>query len=261
MEKLHEGLVKGVFSGDYIVLSGRIKKNSDELPEEKNLYLSLLTAPRVATSNNPEEEAFGWDSRDFLRNQILGKVVKYTIDYKNNDKLFGQVFLDGKNINIDVVKNAYAKIGYVGKHNEALTKGEYFTKLQAVENEAKKGNLNVWSSNQEVLDQHKRKVVSSNDLEFDSDLFFEKNKEKPLDAIVDFVINASCYVVYLKESSTYVKISLRFVAIPSSKDESVYKSGKAYAERNVLHKDVKVVLYNHDNKNFSWEITHINQMN
>ena len=88
--------------------------------------MSLLSAPRVATSNNPEEEPFGWDSRDFLRSQILGKVVKYTIDYKNSDKLFGQVFLDGKNINIDVVKNGYAKIGFIGKHNEALTKGEYF---------------------------------------------------------------------------------------------------------------------------------------
>lgn len=250
MEKLHEGLVKGVFSGDYIVLSGRIKKNSDELPEEKNLYLSLLSAPRVATSNNPEEEAFGWDSRDYLRNQILGKVVKYTIDYKNNDKLFGQVFLDGKNINIDVVKNGYAKIGFIGKHNEAHTKGEYYSKLQAAEAEARKANLNIWNENPEIQAEHKRKVYSSNDLEFDPDLFFEKNKEKELDAIVDFVINATCYVVYLKESCTYIKVSLRFVAIPSSKDEGVYKAGKAYAERSVLHKDVKVVLHSHENKSF-----------
>ncbi len=250
MEKLHEGLVKGVFSGDYIVLSGRIKKNSDELPEEKNLYLSLLTAPRAATSNNTDEEAFGWDARDYLRNQILGKVVKYTIDYKNNDKLFGQVFLDGKNINIDVVKNGYAKIGFVAKHNEALTKGEYYAKLQAAENEAKKANLNVWNGSAEAQDQHRRKVYSSNDLEFDSDLFFEKNKEKELDAIVDFVINATCYVVYLKDSCTYVKTSLRFIAIPSSKDEGVYKAGKAYAERSVLHKDVKVVLHACENKGY-----------
>jgi staphylococcal nuclease domain-containing protein 1 len=250
MEKLHDGLVKGVFSGDYIVLSGRIKKNSDELPEEKNLYLSFLTAPKVATSNNTDEESFGWDSRDYLRNQILGKVVKYTIDYKNNDKLFGQVFLEGKNINIDVVKNGYAKIGFTGKHNEAHAKGEYYAKLQAAEAEARKANLNLWNGDAELQNQHKRKVISSNDLEFDADMFFEKNKEKELDGIVDFVINASCYVVYLKDSCTYIKVSLRFVAIPSSKDEGVYKAGKAYAERSVLHKDVKVVLFSLENKSF-----------
>lgn len=250
MEKLHEGLVKGVYSGDYIVLSGRIKKNSDELPEEKTLYLSLLQAPKVATSNNHEEDAYGWEARDYLRNQILGKVVKYTIDYKHNDKLFGQIFLEGKNINIDIIKNGYAKIGFIGKHNEAMTKGEYYTKLQAAESEAKKSNLNVWNPNADVQAEHRRKVVSSNDLEFDSETFFEKHKEKELDAMVDFVINASCYVVYLKESSTYIKISLRFVAIPSAKEEAIYKSGKAYIERTALHKDVKVVIYSHDNKNF-----------
>ena len=145
MEKTIEGLVKGVFSGDYIVISGKIKKGSDTLPEEKNLYLSLLTSPRVANSNNSEEEPFGWDSRDFLRQQILGKVVKYTVDYKNNDKTSGQVFIDGKNMNIEMVKNGFAKIGFIGKQNEHLTKGEFYSNLQAAENEARKSNLGIWS--------------------------------------------------------------------------------------------------------------------
>ena len=250
MEKLQEGLVKGVFSGDYVVLSGRIKKNSNELPEEKNLYLSLIQAPRVASSNNTEEEPFGWDSRDFLRNQILGKVVKYTIEYKNNDKTFGQIFLDGKNINIDVVKNGFAKIGFIGKHNEASTKGDFYAKLQAAETEAKKASLNIWTNDIDVIAQHKRKVYSSNDLDFDSDSIFQKLKEKEVDAIVDYVINSSCYVVYINEISTYLKVSLRFVAIPSSKDEAVYKAGKAYIERLALHRDVKVVVYSHSDKNF-----------
>ena len=199
MEKLYDGLVKGVYSGDYIVISGKIKKGSDELPEEKNLYLSLLQSPRVANSNNSEEEPFGWDSRDFLRQQILGKVVKYTVDYKNNDKTSGQIFLDGKNINIEMVKNGFAKIGFINKNNESLTKGEFYSNIQAAENEARKANIGMWTSDPEIQEQHKRNVVTSNSLEFDSEMFFENNKNQELEGIVDYVINATCLVVYLKD--------------------------------------------------------------
>jgi len=255
MEKMHDGLVKGVFSGDHIVISGKIKKGSDELPEEKNLYLSLLQAPRVANSNNAEEEPFGWDSRDFLRQQILGKVVKYTVDYKNNDKICGQVFIDGQNINIEMARNGFAKLGFIGKHNESMVKGEYHSNLQTAENEARKSNLGIWTTDDEVLEQHKRTVITSNNLEFDGELLFEKNKNKEIEGIVDYVINATCLVVYLKESKTYIKISLRFVAIPSSKDEAIYKSGKAYVERNYLHRDVTVTLHSYDTKGFTADLS------
>lgn len=254
MEKLYDGLVKGVFSGDYIVISGKIKKGSDELPEEKNLYLSLIQSPRVANSNSSEEEPFGWDSRDFLRQQILGKVVKYTIDYKINEKTCGQIFLEGKNINLEMVKNGFAKIGFINKSNESLTKGEFYTKIQSAENEARKANLGIWNMDTEVQEEHRRTVVTSNSLEFDSEMFFEQNKNKGIEGIVDFVINATCLVVYLKESKTYVKVSLRFVAIPSSKEEGIYKSGKAYVERNYLHRDVTVTLFSCDAKGFLADI-------
>jgi staphylococcal nuclease domain-containing protein 1 len=254
MDKMHDGLVKGVFSGDYIVISGKIKKGSDELPEEKNLYLSLIQAPRVANSNNSDEEPFGWDSREFLRQQILGKVVKYTIDYKNNDKTSGQIYVDGKNINLEMVKNGYAKLGFIGKHNESMVKGEYHSNLQNAENEARKLNLGLWTTDDEVLQNNRRTVITSNNLEFDGDMFFENNKNKEIEGIVDYVINATCLVVYLKESNTYIKISLRFLAIPSSKEEAIYKSGKAYVERNYLHRDIKITLYSYDNKGFTADI-------
>jgi staphylococcal nuclease domain-containing protein 1 len=254
MDKMNDGLVKGVFSGDYVVISGKIKKGSDELPEEKNLYLSLIQAPRVANSNSSEEESFGWDSREFLRQLILGKVVKYTIDYKNNDKTSGQIFIDGKNINLEMVKNGYAKLGFIGKHNESMAKGEYHSNLQNAENEARKLNLGLWTTDDEILQNHRRTVTTSNNLEFDGDMFFENNRNKEIEGIVDYVINATCLVVYLKESKTYIKISLRFLAIPSSKEESIYKSGKAYVERNYLHRDVKITLHSYDNKGFTADL-------
>lgn len=253
MDKMIDGLVKGVFSGDYVVISGKLKKG-DDLPEEKNLYLSMLQSPRVANSNSSEEEPFGWDSREFLRQLILGKVVKYTVDYKNNDKTCGQIFIDGKNINLEMVKHGYAKLGFIGKHNESMAKGEYHTSLQAAENEARKANLGLWTTDDEVLQSHRRSVITSNNLEFDGDMFFENNRNREIEGIVDYVINATCLVVYLKEAKTYIKVSLRFVAIPSSKEEGIYKSGKAYVERNYLHRDVKVTLHGYDTKGFTADL-------
>jgi staphylococcal nuclease domain-containing protein 1 len=251
MEKTQEGLVKGVFSGDHIVISGKIKKGSNELPEEKVLYLSLIQSPRVANSNNSsEEEAFGWDSRDFLRQKVLGNVVKYTLDYKNNDKSFGQVFLKGVNINVEMVQNGFAKIGFISKNNEVLNKSEFGTTLKTAENEARKLNSGIWTTDDEVLAQHRRNIVTSTDSSFDADLFLKNNKGKKLEAVLDYVINATCLTVYLKESQTYIKISLKYMAIPSSKDEDIYKSGKAYMERRYLHKDVIVTLHSSDTKGF-----------
>jgi staphylococcal nuclease domain-containing protein 1 len=238
MEKAQEALVKGVLSGDCVILSGKMKKNSEEAPEEKIFYLSLVSAPRSGNSNNLEEEAYAWESRDFLRQKLVGKVVKYMTDYRNNDKNYGQLILDGVNMNLDLVKNGLAKVGFVPK-NEAVGKSEYFTKIQAAESEAKKAKLNIWSGSQEK----KRKLFSASDPNFDKSTI---PLDKELNVMVDYVINAAVYVVFVQPLNTYVKMTLRFVGIPNARDTLLYKSGKAYAERLILHKDIKAVFHSVD---------------
>ena len=157
MDKTFEGLVKGVFSGDYIIISGKVKKNSDELPEEKKLSLYLINAPRIVNENTPEEESFAWESRNFLRTLILGKVIKYTVDSKSGERSLGQVFFENKNINIELVKNGLAKVANLKKDDSSL-KTDYYSKLIAAENDAKKNKDGVWNDNQTVLSKHKRKV-------------------------------------------------------------------------------------------------------
>jgi staphylococcal nuclease domain-containing protein 1 len=251
MEKLYEGLVKGVPSGDSIIISGKVKKNSDDVPEEKTIFLSVVSAPRCAHSNNPEEEPYGWESRDFLRRAVLGKVVKYTVDYKINDRTFGQVYLEGKNVAIDLVKNGLAKVGFISKNNESLAKGEYFTKLQSSENEAKKSKVNIWG-NQE---RHKRKIVSMNDDDYNTSEILNFCKGKEMEGIVEYVINCAVYIIFIKDLKTYIKTNLRFVALPNSKDTVIYKAGKAYVERLLLHHDVKVIVHAvDDNKNFTSDV-------
>jgi staphylococcal nuclease domain-containing protein 1 len=251
MEKLYEGLVKGTPSGDHVIISGKVKKNSDEVPEEQTIYLSLTQAPKCATSNVSEEEPYGWDAREYLGQSVLGKVVKYTIDYKINEKVFGQVYSENKNVNLDLIKNGLAKVGFIGKYNEAMSKSEYYSKLQTAEQEAKKQKMGLWSGDT----SHKRSIIGINDEQYNPNDILNKCKGKELDGLVDFVINCAVYIIYLKDLNTYVKVNLRFVALPSAKDTVIYKAGKAYVERLILHREVKVILYSLDeNKNFTADV-------
>ena len=241
MEKLTDSLVKGVPSGDSVSLSGNIKKGVEEVPEEKQLYLSLVSSPRCASNNNPEDEPYGTESRNYLKSLVLGKVVKYTIDYKVGDKLFGQIFSDNKNINLELVRSGYCKIGFLGKSNESLLKGEYYSKLQNAENEAKKNKLNIWCDDTEELELHRYRVTSLNDTNFNE--LFEKCKGTLVNAVIEFVFNVSLYSLLIKDThNCYIKASLRFIAVPS-KDTVLYRTGKAFIERIALHRDVQVVMH------------------
>ena len=58
MDKTFEALVKEVYTGDYIIISGKVKKNSDDQPEEKKLSLYLINALCIVNENTPEEEPY-----------------------------------------------------------------------------------------------------------------------------------------------------------------------------------------------------------
>ena len=83
----------------------------------------------------------------------------------------------------------------------------------------------------------------------------EKVAGKETFAIIEQVINCAIYVVFIKEINTFVKLQLRFIANPASKEISIYKAGKGYMERLILHRELKVVLYLIDeNNNFIGDI-------
>ena len=89
VSKFTKALVKGVQSGDCLLLSGKIPKNGD-VPEELILYLTGVQAPCEKLPKT-EEEAYAWESRDYLRKKLAGKVVTYKVDFKVNERSSGQV--------------------------------------------------------------------------------------------------------------------------------------------------------------------------
>lgn len=124
VSKFTKALVKGVQSGDCLLLRGKIPENGD-VPEELTLYLTGVQAPHCGNSQKPEEEAYAWESRDYLRKKLAGKVVTYKVDFKVNERSCGQVVLDDVNIAVDMVSKGYAKVGHVQKANESIYKTQY----------------------------------------------------------------------------------------------------------------------------------------
>ena len=104
MEKTSKALVKGVLSGDTLILSGKIPKNSSK----------------------PEDEPYGFESKEYLRNLLIGKVINYKIDYSQNERNYGQIFYNDKNINFEIIKNGFAKIGFLPKSQDKIYNSDYW---------------------------------------------------------------------------------------------------------------------------------------
>ena len=70
-----------------MILSGKMKKNSEEAPEEKIFYLSLISAPRSGNSNNLKKGSPRMGSERFGQIEDFGKdrVVLYRRQEQRED--------------------------------------------------------------------------------------------------------------------------------------------------------------------------------
>ena len=105
-EKVLKGLVKAVISGDYITISRTTKQSGTT---ETNVNLASVQAPRMGSSNRVEEP-FGFEAREFMREQCIGKKAEFRIDYQIGGKDFGTLIIDGQNMNVAIVKAGLAKV-------------------------------------------------------------------------------------------------------------------------------------------------------
>ncbi len=251
-----KGLVKGVLSGDTIIISGKLPK-SGALPEEFQLTLTGVLAPKIGNSTKLNDEPYSYESREFLRKMVIGKVVLYKVDYTHNERKFGHIKLDDKVINEEILKNGYAKISFLPKGHENISKSELWTSLQEAEKKGKEKRRGIYADNSKN-EKHIRNLYNLSDSEEDKkkiDEAIEKNLE--IDAIIEYVFNCAFVSVYIPEWNCFAKVNLRFVSIPSNtKDPNLYKKGKAYCERICLSKDVKLKIYDFDeNNNLICDIT------
>jgi staphylococcal nuclease domain-containing protein 1 len=110
------GIVKGVLSGDTVILQGTAPRPGAPAPELQ-LSLAHLSAPRISRHSDQRDEPFGWPSREFLRKALVGRQVRFKVDYKVEKigRSFATLWLtDGslgpESVNVAVARNGWAKV-------------------------------------------------------------------------------------------------------------------------------------------------------
>lgn len=109
----YKGTVKAVASGDNIVVYKKMKSGAIK---ERNFFLSNIRTPKMGT-NLRVEEPFAFEAREFLRSNLIGKVVTVREDMEMNERSYGTLFHDDKNYNLLLVKNGLAKVNEVKKES------------------------------------------------------------------------------------------------------------------------------------------------
>ena len=85
-------------------------------PPTKTVCLAGLDTPRVGRRDNPDEP-FAWGSREFLRKMVIGKQVRFRIEFvvPGGTRELGTVMLGNTNINEAVVEAGWAKLRAGGR--------------------------------------------------------------------------------------------------------------------------------------------------
>jgi staphylococcal nuclease domain-containing protein 1 len=108
------GTIKAVLSGDTVVLLGKATAPGAP-PPELQLSLSHLSAPRLARHADARDEPWAWPSREWLRKAVIGKLVRFRVDYRVEKigRSFATLWLqeDGPTpLNVRVAAAGWAKV-------------------------------------------------------------------------------------------------------------------------------------------------------
>jgi len=181
-----KAIVKAVQSGDSLILVGSAATPGQAAPE-KVIQLGGISAPRFARGKKDKDEPYAWESREYLRNLILGKVVEFKITYKHESsgREVADVKLDDKNLAQALVAAGWAKV----REQKEKKDGKVHPERQALldlQAQAEAAGLGLHNKN-ENAQQHVRKI----DWTPDAKKLYDQYKGRSLPAIVDYVRDGS----------------------------------------------------------------------
>ena len=208
--KVIKGLIKAVHSGDYVTISKSIKgQPSQEIPA----YLASIQAPKMGSSQRVEEP-FAFDARELLRDQAIGRKCEFIPEYNYGGRDYGTLLVDGENLGLNLVKAGLAK---VVEKKGALPASKHYDDLISAQTQVKSKKHGVHTTEEKQLLKHTRNVTYFSDTGYSASRLFEDAKgiEKPLEAIVEYVFNASFVTIFIHKFETVAKVSLIHLYTPA----------------------------------------------
>lgn len=193
-------MVKAVNSGDSLVLAGSSAAGVDT--PEKLISLTGVLAPKFGRGKGKPDEAFAWESREYLRKHVIGQQVQFTVQHtlesdSGDDRHYGVVMLKETDIAEQMLRAGWVRVKEPkdgGKvHADRL-------ELQKLQDEAKAKGLGMWKKGVNAED-HKRVI----DWTPNAQTLFTANKNVPLPGVVDQVRDGSTLRVELVHKDNPLK--------------------------------------------------------
>lgn len=198
-------LVKAVNSGDYLTITKGGK--------DYNIFLASVSAPKMGSSSRVEEP-YGFEAREYLRDKIIGRKCDFYPEYNFGGRDYGSLVVEGENQGISIVKSGLAK---VLERKGALPVSTKYDELIEAQNEAKGKKIGIHgSTDPKYLEKHTRNVTYFSEPGFNAAKLYEESKSigKPLEAIVEYIFNASYLSVYIHKFQTVAKVSMVHIFTP-----------------------------------------------
>ncbi|KAG6030538.1 hypothetical protein E4U41_007801 [Claviceps citrina] len=184
MSKVFVGNVKSVLSGDTLILT-----SPNNPTAERSFSLAYVTAPRLRREG---DEPFAFQSREYLRNLVVGKPVQCTIQYTipNSGREYGTAKLkDGTELPDELIKAGWLKVREdAGRKEENEEILERLEKIRELESQAKAESKGLWAGTGGVIEV--RNDLGGSD-------FIKEWKGKAVDGVVERVLSGDRLLVRL----------------------------------------------------------------
>ncbi|KAE8352155.1 hypothetical protein BDV28DRAFT_135639 [Aspergillus coremiiformis] len=184
-----EARVKSVLSGDTVVLSHITNPG-----QERTLSLAYVSAPRLRREG---DEPYAFQSREFLRELLVGKVVQFNVLYTiptGARREYGTIKLPTFEV---LLPDISVQEGWVRVREEAGKRGDeseetaaLLERLRALEEHAQSEDKGVWAGAETGRTETTYELADGKSL-------VEEYKNKPLEAIVERVLNGDRLVLRL----------------------------------------------------------------
>ncbi|KAL6067154.1 nuclease domain-containing protein [Balamuthia mandrillaris] len=261
--EIGSGVVKAVPSGDRIQIYVNKKSQSAvwSTPEEREIKISSIKAPLLGAKGDwgtRKEEPFAWQSREYLRELLIGQTVKYKIDSQTDKRAYGTVLLTPNDDDVAqlIVSEGWAEVSRPkGADSSNTTEGDAQStkkrertpkkevqELIDLETKAKELGKGKWTQSQE----EKEHALPTIDTDFDAVEFYKSSKGKTLTGIVEHVFNGSMLRILLLPSFREIVLKVGGVQAPTSKrgqkEEPFFKEAQWTTERHLLNRKIQVNL-------------------